>query len=73
LSQAEFVYNNTVRGSKDIQEEVRLKIEKFNKKYRAIADKKRQEKLFEEEDMMMVYLRKKKNLNLKSSHQAIIF
>ena len=34
----------------------RLKIEKSNKKYKITADKKRREKLFEEEDMMMVYL-----------------
>ena len=26
LSQVEFVYNNTVRGSKDVQEELLLKI-----------------------------------------------
>jgi len=31
--------------------------DKFNKKYKAITDKKRQEKLFEEKDMM-IYLRR---------------
>ena len=40
LPQAEFVYN-TVRGSKDVQEEVQLKIKKTNKKNKATADKKR--------------------------------
>ena len=47
FSQAEFAYNNVVRGSKDVQE-VQLKIEKTNEKYQATADKKRREKLFEE-------------------------
>jgi len=37
-----------------------LKIEKFNKKSKVTADKKRREKLFEEEDLMMVYLSRKK-------------
>ena len=32
--------------------------DKFNKKYKAIVDKKRWEKLCEEKDMMMVYLRR---------------
>jgi len=52
LPQAKFAYNNTVRVPTDVQEEVRLKIEKSNK-YKTSTDKKRQEKLFEE-DMMMV-------------------
>ena len=60
LPQEEFVYNNTVRGSKDIQEEVQLKIEKTNKMYKTTAEKKRREKFFEEEDMMMVYLRRER-------------
>ena len=60
LPQVEFVYNNTVRDSKDVQEEVQLKIEKTNKKYKTMADKKRQEKLFKEEDIMMAYLREKR-------------
>ena len=34
--------------------------DKSNKKYKATADKKRREKLFEEKDMIMVYLRKGK-------------
>ena len=37
-------------------------MEKSNKKYKAAADKKRGEKLFKEEDMMMVYLRREKIL-----------
>jgi len=48
LPQAEFAYNNTIRGSKDVQEEIQLKIEKTNKKYKVTSDKKRREKLFEE-------------------------
>ena len=31
-------------------------VKKSNKKYKKIADKKKREKLFEKEDMMMVYL-----------------
>ena len=31
------------------------KFDKSNKKYKATADKKRREKLFEDKDMMMVY------------------
>ena len=46
----------TIHGSKNVQEEVQLKIEKTNKKYKASTNKKRRQKLFEEEDMMMVYL-----------------
>jgi len=57
--QAEFEYN-MIWGSTDVQEEIRLKIEKFNKKYKTAADKKRREKLFEKEDMMIVYLRREK-------------
>jgi len=37
-----------------------LKVEKFNKKYKVTADKKRREKLFEEEDTMIIYLRREK-------------
>ena len=60
LLQAEFAFNSMVPGSTDVYEEIRLKIEKSNKKYRVTDDKKRREKLFEEEDMMMVYLRREK-------------
>jgi len=35
-----------------------LKLEKSNAKCKKTADKKRPEKVFEEEDMMMVYLRR---------------
>ena len=52
MPQAEFAYNNTICRSKDVQEEVRLKIEKTNKKYKAVVDKKGREKRFEKEDMM---------------------
>ena len=34
--------------------------DKANKKYKVTADKKRREKLFEEKDMVMVYLRKER-------------
>jgi len=34
--------------------------EKVNDKYEATADKKRREKLFEKENMMMVYLRRER-------------
>jgi len=43
-------------GSKDVQENVQLKIEKTYKKYKTTTDKKRREKLFEKEDMMTIYL-----------------
>jgi len=59
LPQVEFAYN-TVHGSKNVQEEVQLKIEKTNKKYKATTDKKRREKLFKKEDMMMVYLKRER-------------
>ena len=65
-SNLEFVYNHMVCGSKDVQKEVQLKIEKINKKYKETADKKRQEKPFEEKDMTMVYLRKER-IQLKES------
>ena len=44
----------------DVQEEVRLKLEKFNAKYKETADKKRREKIFCEGDMVMIYLRKER-------------
>ena len=62
LPQIEFAYNSMVRGSTDVQEEVQLNIEKSNNKYVATADKKRREKLFEEEDIMIVYLRRERIL-----------
>ena len=49
-----------IRDSKDVQEEVQLKIEKTNKKYKTTVDKKRREELFEEEVMMMICLRKER-------------
>ena len=57
--QAEFAYN-MVRNSKDVQEEVQLKIKKINKKCKATAIKNRREEHFEKEEMMMVLLRRKK-------------
>jgi len=46
----------------DVEEEVRLKLEKSNARYKAATDKKRREKVFEEGDMIMVYLRKERIL-----------
>ena len=62
MPQVEFAYSNIVYDSMDAQEDVRLKIEKSDKKYKAIVEKKRREKLFEEEDMMMINLRRKRIL-----------
>ena len=56
MPQAEFTYNNTISGLKDVQENVKLKIEKANKKYKATTDKKRREKHFEKDNMMTIYL-----------------
>jgi len=42
----------------DVQESVQSKLEKSNAKYKIATDKKRREKVFEEGDMMMVYLRR---------------
>ena len=39
-----------------------MKIEKSNKKYKIAAEIKRRKQLFEEEDMMMVYLRRERIL-----------
>jgi len=44
----------------DVQEEIRLKLEKFNAKYKAVADKTMREKFFEEGDIVMIYLRKER-------------
>ena len=44
----------------DVQESVRLRLEKSNAKYKAAADKKRREKVFEERNMVMVYLRRER-------------
>ena len=37
-------------------------MEKTNKKYKTVVDKKRREKIFEEGDMVMVYLRRERIL-----------
>jgi len=44
----------------NVQKEVQAKLEKFNARYKTATDKKRREKVFEEGDMMMVYLRKER-------------
>ena len=44
----------------DVQEEVQLRLEKSNAKYKATADKKMREKIFCEGDMVMVYLRRER-------------
>ena len=44
----------------DVQKEVRVRFEKSNTKYKAAADKRRREKVFKEEGMVMVYLRKER-------------
>jgi len=44
----------------DVQEEVRLKLKKFNARYKVAADKKRREKVLEEGDMVMIYLKKER-------------
>ena len=46
-------------------------MEKSNKKYKEPADKKRREKLFEE-DMMMVYIRREEISGEKSPYRAAI-
>jgi len=45
----------------DVQEEVRLKLEKSNAKYKETTDKKRREKFFCERDMVMVILTGREN------------
>ena len=43
-----------------VQDQVRLRSEKSNARYKAKANKKRKEKLFEEGNMVIVYLRKER-------------
>ena len=43
-----------------LQKEVRARLEKSNARYKAAADKRKREKIFEERDMIMVYLRKER-------------
>ena len=47
----------------DVQKEVRIRLEKSNARYIAAANKRRREKIFEEGDMMMIYLRKERILD----------
>ena len=49
-------YRVNPKESEVLKENVRLKLEKTNTKYKVTADKKRWETLFEGRDMMMVYL-----------------
>jgi len=44
----------------DVQNEVRARLEKSNVRYKAPADKRRRENVFEEGVMVMVYLRKER-------------
>ena len=46
----------------DVQKEVRTRLERFNARYKTAIDKRRREKVFEEGDMVMIYLRKAKFL-----------
>ena len=48
------------KESKVLKKNVRLKLEKTNAKYKATVYKKRREKLFEEGDIVMVYLRRER-------------
>jgi len=52
---------NKVIGLPRVQKRIDF-VEKSNKKYKTTADKKRREKLYEEEDMMKVYLRRERTL-----------
>ena len=45
----------------DVQKEVRARLDKSNVRYTTTVDKRRREKVFEKGDMMMVYLKKRKN------------
>ena len=55
-------FSNAVRAMAEqiinVQESVRLRLEKYNAKYKVIADKEMREKVFEEGDIVMVYLRR---------------
>ena len=44
----------------DVQKEVRTRLEKSSERYKVIADKRRREKVFEEGDMVMAYLKKER-------------
>jgi len=44
----------------DLHKEVLARLEKSDARYKATTDKRRKEKVFEEGDMMMVYLRKER-------------
>ena len=52
--------NVMVEKEIDIQIEVRIRLERSNARYKVIANKRRREKVFEERDMVMIYLRKER-------------
>jgi len=52
--------NTLVEQVLGVQDQVRLRSEKSNARYKATANNKRKEKLFEEGDMVIVYLRKER-------------
>ncbi|CAL8084589.1 unnamed protein product [Prunus armeniaca] len=68
LPQVDFAYNSAVHRGKlaeevvDIRDEVKQKLEQTNAKYKAVADKHRRVKVFQEGDSMMVFLRKERFL-----------
>ena len=49
-----------VEQTLDLQKEVRTRLEKSNARYKVTADKRRRENVFEEGDMVMIYLRKER-------------
>jgi len=48
------------KESEVLKEKVQLKLEKTNAKNKVVADKKKREKLYEEGDTVMVYLRRER-------------
>ena len=69
LPQVEFAYNNAINSltimspfsivhQKDNKCSKETRLEKSSARYKAAADKRRREKVFEEGDMVIVYLRK---------------
>jgi len=44
----------------DVQKDVRTRLEKSNARYKTATDKRRREKVFEEGDMIVAYLRKER-------------
>ena len=54
------VAENLATQVRDVQAEVKAKLETQNEKYKKFADTKRQQKLFTEGDQVMVFLRKER-------------